>query len=78
MTFGPQFALNLLGSARDTCMNPAHKLSGRKKGHCVKTVRPNKTEPIAGDKPQAMGTILIRFVVLLAIAVAVLALAWRR
>ncbi len=45
----------------------------------VKSIRPNTTEPIAGDTPpQKLGTILIRFVALLAVATALLALAWSR
>jgi len=45
----------------------------------VKSIKPNTTEPIAGDTPpQKLGTILIRFVALLAIATALLALAWSR
>jgi hypothetical protein len=45
----------------------------------VKTIRPDKTEPIPlRAEPPQVGTIMIRFIVLLAIAVVVLALAWSR
>jgi hypothetical protein len=44
----------------------------------VKIVRPNQPEPITGGKPPGMGTILLRFSVLLAVAIAVLAVAWNR
>ncbi len=44
----------------------------------METVRPNKPGPIAGDKPQGIGTILMRFFILLGIAVALLAILWSR
>jgi len=45
----------------------------------VKTVRPNTTDPIpVRTSPPKMGTIIVRFVGLLAVAVALLALAWSR
>jgi hypothetical protein len=45
----------------------------------VKTIRPDNTDPIPlRSAPPGMGTIMIRFVVLLAVAVTVLALAWSR
>lgn len=45
----------------------------------MKSIRPNTTEPIAGnDPPQKLGTILVRFVALLAVAIALLVLAWSR
>ena len=45
----------------------------------MKTVRPNTTEPIpVRTTPPKMGTIIVRFVGLLFVAVALLALAWNR
>jgi hypothetical protein len=44
----------------------------------MKSVRPDTTDPIPlRSSPPRMGTIMIRFVGLLILAVAVLALAWR-
>lgn len=45
----------------------------------VKTVRPDTTDPIPlPDSSPGMGTIMIRFVGLLVLAVVVLALIWSR
>jgi hypothetical protein len=46
----------------------------------LKSIRPNNSDPIAVAPPAAhnMGKIIIRFVVLLAAAVVVMALAWTR
>jgi len=45
----------------------------------VKTVRPNTADPIpVRNTPPKMGTIIVRFVGLLFVAVALLALAWSR
>ncbi|MBS0531454.1 MAG: hypothetical protein JSS22_19000 [Proteobacteria bacterium] len=45
----------------------------------MKTIRPDKTAPIPlRTSPPQVGTIMIRFIALLAIAMAVLALAWIR
>jgi hypothetical protein len=45
----------------------------------VKTVRPNTTDPIPlRTSPPKIGTIMIRFMVLLVVAVGLLALAWSR
>jgi hypothetical protein len=45
----------------------------------VKSIRPNNPDPIPLRVAQPrMGTIMIRFVVLLFVAVALLALAWSR
>lgn len=45
----------------------------------MKSIRPTSTEPIAGHEPrQKLGTILVRFIALLAVATALLALAWSR
>ncbi len=47
--------------------------------HSVKTVRPNTTDPIPlRTSPPKIGTIMIRFMVLLVVAVGLLALAWSR
>ena len=44
----------------------------------MNSVRPDNTDPIAlRASPHRMGTILIRFVGLLIVAVVILALAWR-
>jgi len=46
---------------------------------CMKTVRPDNSDPIPmRSPPQNMGTIMIRFVGLLLAAVVVLALIWSR
>jgi hypothetical protein len=46
---------------------------------CMKTVRPDNSDPIPlRTPPQPVGTILIRFVGLLLAAVVVLALIWSR
>lgn len=53
--------------------------AGCAEGASVKSIRPNTPEPIAGnDPPQKLGTILVRFVALLAVAIALLVLAWSR
>ena len=44
----------------------------------MKTIRPENTDPIPSRvAPQRMGTIMIRFVGLLLVAVVLLALVWR-
>ena len=46
----------------------------------VTTIRPNESDPILGSKPepQSLGKLLLRFILLLAVAIAVLAIAWSR
>jgi hypothetical protein len=45
----------------------------------MKTIRPENTDPIPlRNTPPGMGTIMIRFVGLLLVAVVILALAWSR
>jgi hypothetical protein len=45
----------------------------------MKTIRPENTDPIPlRNAPPGMGTIMIRFVGLLFVAVVILALAWSR
>ena len=45
----------------------------------METIRPDNTDPIPlRNTPQRMGTIMIRFVGLLLVAVVVLALVWNR
>jgi hypothetical protein len=45
----------------------------------MQTIRPDNTDPIPlRNAPSRMGTIMIRFVGLLALAIVVLALAWSR
>ena len=50
-----------------------------RRGHIfMKTIRPDKSDPIPMRvAPQRMGTVMIRFVGLLFLAVVVMALAWR-
>jgi hypothetical protein len=44
----------------------------------VKNIRTSQSEPLAGsDQRPELATILLRFVVLLAIAIAILAITWR-
>jgi hypothetical protein len=48
-------------------------------GFCMESVRPDNTDPIPlRHSSHSMGTILIRFIGLLAVAVVVLALIWSR
>lgn len=44
------------------------------------TIRPNETDPIVGNKTQShsLGKLLLRFVLLLAVTMAILAIAWSR
>ena len=45
----------------------------------MKSIRPDHTDPIPlRSSPPGMGTIMIRFVALMVVAVIVLALAWSR
>ena len=46
----------------------------------VTAFRPNETDPIVGGKPQpqSLRTILLRFVLLLAVVITILAVAWSR
>jgi hypothetical protein len=45
----------------------------------VKDVRPNTTDPIAAPpQPPGLMQILLRFIVLLSVAIAILAVAWMR
>jgi len=45
----------------------------------IKSIRPDKTDPIPlRTEPPRMGTIMVRFVGLLVVAVIVLALIWSR
>jgi hypothetical protein len=67
-------ALNLPGPSRDE--DTASFFGGEYT--CMTSVRPDSTDPIPlRASPHRMGTILIRFVGLLVVAVVVLALAWR-
>ena len=48
-------------------------------GILMKTIRPDNTDPIPLQRsPHRMGTIMLRFVGLLVLAMVVLALAWNR
>jgi hypothetical protein len=44
------------------------------------TIRPDKTGPIVGNKtpPPSLGKLLLRFVLLLVVTIAILAIAWSR
>ncbi len=46
----------------------------------VTTIRPNETDPIMGGnpRPQSLRTILLRFILLLAVVITILAVAWSR
>ena len=46
----------------------------------VTTIRPNDTDPIVGGKPQpqSLGKLLLRFILLFAVTIAILAIAWSR
>ena len=49
-----------------------------RRGQVMKTIRPDNADPIPlRVSPHRMGTIMIRFVGLLLLAVVVMALAWR-
>jgi hypothetical protein len=74
-----QFVLNLPGLIRDqdTALMRRKARSGGK--IFVQTIRPDNADPIPlRHTPPRMGTIMIRFVGLLVLAVIVLALAWNR
>ena len=70
-------ALNLARPDRDQHRTPPDAAASR--GHIrMNSVRPDNTDPIPLQaSPHRMGTILIRFVRLLIVAVMILALAWR-
>jgi hypothetical protein len=71
--------LNLPGPERDQEQAPrgGNFLPGGR--IFMKTIRPDNTDPISlRSSPHRMGTIMIRFVGLLFLAVVVLALAWNR
>jgi hypothetical protein len=71
--------LNLPGPCRDqeqALSRAADSLGGQV---LIKSIRPDKTDPIPlRTEPPRMGTIMIRFVGLLVVAVVVLALIWSR
>ena len=69
----------LLLQARPRVDTVQQRLASPVDSNSVKTIRPDKTEPIPlRTQPPQVGTIMIRFIALLAIAVALLALAWSR
>jgi hypothetical protein len=71
--------LNLIYSARDQGWKPQHRGPLLGGNQSVKTIRPNTTDPIPlRNSPPKMGTIMVRFVVLLVVAVGLLALVWSR
>lgn len=70
--------LNLSRVTRDEYLTPSLKIRATEKRHRVETVRPNKPDPIASEKPQGIGTILLRFLILPGVAVTILAVMWSR
>jgi hypothetical protein len=71
--------LNFIRPARDQECTPPQPAAHRRGNQSVKIVRPNNTDPIPlRTSSQKMGTIMVRFVALLIVAVAVLALLWSR
>jgi hypothetical protein len=70
--------LNAPGRNRDQDRAPSRGLTGS--GNILmQTIRPDNTDPIPlRNSAPRMGTIMIRFVGLLVLAVVVLALAWSR
>jgi hypothetical protein len=68
--------LNLFGATRDPWDGGNAAAVGELS---VKTVRPNTTDPIpTRTTPPSMGTIMVRFLALLVVAVGLLALVWSR
>ena len=59
-------------------MNSGHERVARNMS--VTTIRPNDTDPIVGGKPQpqSLGKLLLRFILLFAVTIAILAIAWSR
>ena len=74
----PATLLNLRGPDRDQMQAPLH--GGKTLGFtCMKSVRPDNSDPIPLRRPpQNVGSIMIRFVGLLLAAVLALALIWSR
>jgi hypothetical protein len=71
--------LNFIHPARDQECTPPQRAVHRRGNQTVKIVKPNNTDPIPlRTSPPNMGTIMVRFVALLLVAVAVLALLWSR
>jgi hypothetical protein len=74
-----QFVLNLSGLIRDQVRALLRRKARRGGNIFMQTIRPDNADPIPlRNTPPRMGTIMIRFVGLLVLAVAVLALAWSR
>jgi hypothetical protein len=70
-------ALNFPSPGCDQQLTPLYR--GNPGADFVQTIRPDNSDPIPlRNSPQRMGTIMIRFVGLLVIAVVVLALIWNR
>jgi hypothetical protein len=70
--------LNFIRPTRDQECTP-QRAADRWGNHSVKIVRPNNADPIPlRTSPPKMGTIMVRFVVLLVVAVGLLALLWSR
>ena len=66
--------LNFPGMGRDQ-----GQAASRRGEFCMESIRPDNTDPIPlRHSPPGLGSIMIRFVGLLAVAVVVLALVWRR
>jgi hypothetical protein len=73
------YALNLPSPGRDQDTEPSRGGGFFPGTQFMQSIRPDNSDPIPlRNPPQSMGHIMIRFVVLLALAVVVLALAWSR
>jgi hypothetical protein len=71
--------LNLSGPGPDIERTPPRGGKFRGEQTVMHSTRPDNTDPIPlRTSPHGMGTIMIRFVGLLFVAVAILALAWSR
>jgi hypothetical protein len=74
----PDALLNLIRVARDQGWKPLRAVH-RWGNQSVKIFRPNTADPIPQrTSAPKMGTIMVRFVVILFVAVALLALLWNR
>jgi hypothetical protein len=71
--------MNLGRSGCDPCTTRSN-ITRVVRGYFLTTIRPNKTDPILGGKPQpqSLGKLLLRFILLLAVTIAILAIAWSR
>jgi hypothetical protein len=71
--------LNLTAAGGDQARAPSQAHRVFEGLNFMQTIRPDNAEPIPlRNSPQRMGTIMIRFVGLLVLAVVILAFAWSR